>query len=316
MRTLARLLGLLAAIGLMLLTRLPVDAQSPDYEYFDQTGHNVQGEFLQFYRQALNPTQLYGYPVTEEFTRPDGERVQYFQRARFEFHPDATAGQRVSLTPLGTELYRPSNPVNIYSPFACRYYAETGYSVCFEFLEFFDANGGLVQFGLPVSPFQYQQDTIVQYFQNGRLEWQPWRPAGQRVVITDLGRMYFDRLREDPGLLPPVKPLNADIKPIVLSMHVSAFVQKAVTVPEDQQTIFIVVRDQRGQGIGDTDCTTDLRWPDGHSDSAYSRTDTHGVAVLQFHFKSQLQGNLISAEVTCGYNGLQSTTRTSFRIWY
>jgi hypothetical protein len=316
MRTLRWILGLLLAFSLLLVSGVNGRAQSQDYEYFDQTGHNVQGEFLQFYRQAVNPILIYGYPITEEFSRPDGLLVQYFQRARFEFHPELAEGQRVVLTALGAALYSPSNPVNINSTFACRYFSETGYSVCFEFWEFFDAHGGAMQFGLPVSPFEYHQDTIVQYFQKARLEWQPWKQAGQRVVITDLGRIYFDRLREDPGLLPPVKPLNASIRPLVLSLHVNAFVQKAVTLSQDQQTIFIVVRDQRGQSLPNIDCATDLMWPDGHRDSARSRTDSHGVALLQFSFKSQLQGNLISAEVTCGYNDLQDSSRTSFRIWY
>lgn len=316
MRILRRALGLILLLALLLGGRGSAFAQSQGYEYFDQTGHNVQGEFLKFYRQASNPTLLYGYPVTEEFTDREGLRVQYFQRARFELHPELDAGRRVVPTLLGVALYSPSNQLNIYSPFACRLFSETGYPVCFEFLEFFDANGGVEQFGLPISPFEYRQDTIVQYFQKARLEWQPWRSPGQRVVITDLGRIYFDRLREDPGLLPPVKPLNASTQPLVLAVRVNAFVQKAVTLAQDEQTIYIVVHDQRGQPLADTACTTQLEWPDGHRDSAASRTDSRGVARLQFSFNSQLQGNLISAEVTCGYDTLQGISRTSFRIWY
>lgn len=316
MRTLRGLPVLLLLLPLLFLSRGPAAAQSQDYEYFDQTGHNVQGEFLQFYRQAANPTLVYGYPVTEAFTAPDGLQIQYFQRARFELHPGLEAGHRILASALGSALYSPSNPLNIYNPLGCRYFSETGYSICFEFWEFFDANGGVEQFGLPISPFEYRQDTIVQYFQKARFEWQPGRQPGQRVVISDLGRIYFDNLGEDPGLLSPVKPLNASMQPAVLSMRVNAFVQKAVTLPQDQQTIYIAVQDQRGQALADAACLTRLQWPDGHLDVASARTDSHGVARLQFAFKSQLQGNLISADVSCGYQDLEASTRTSFRIWY
>jgi hypothetical protein len=310
MRTLSWPLRFLLLFCLLLSFGSPALAQALDYQYFDETGHNVQGAFLQFYRQASNPTLLYGYPITEEFTRPDGLRVQYFQRARFEYN------QRVSLTSLGAELYKPSNPVNVYSPLACRYFAETGYSVCFEFREFFDANGGFEQFGLPISAFENHEGTIVQYFEKARLEWQPWREAGQRVVISDLGRIYFDKAHEDPGLLPPAQPLNAIIRPLVLSLQVRAFVQKAVTLGADEQTIYIIARDQRGQPLSDAECTTDLTWPDGRFDSANSLTGAHGLALLPFTFSGQPQGQLVYAQVTCAFGGLSSRTYTSFRIWY
>lgn len=316
MRILRGLPFLLLLLPLLLPGRGSANAQAQDYEYFDETGHNVQGEFLQFYQQASNPTLIYGYPVTEEFTASEGLQIQYFQRARFELHPGLEEGRRVVATDLGVALYSPSNPLNIYNPLGCRYYSETGYSICFEFWEFFDANGGVEQFGLPISPFEYRQDTIVQYFQKARFEWQPWLPPGQRVVLADLGRIYFDRLGEDPGLLAPVKPLNASMQPAVLSLRVKAFVQKAVTLPQDEQTIYIVVHDQRGQGLAGAACLTRLEWPDGHLDVADARTDSHGVARLQFSFNSRMQGSLISAEVSCGYQDLESTTRASFRIWY
>ena len=129
--------------------------------------------------------------------------MQYFQRARFEYRADLPEGQRVQLTQLGRETYISTGPLNVNNTFACRTYAETGYAVCFAFLEFFDQYGGVAQFGYPISGFEYHENKIVQYFEKARLEWQPWKPEGQRVVVSDLGRMYFDKLGEDPGLISP-----------------------------------------------------------------------------------------------------------------
>ncbi|HVN15552.1 MAG TPA: hypothetical protein VMT73_07410 [Anaerolineales bacterium] len=271
---------------------------------------------MQFYRKAADPTLIYGYPLTEEFTSKDGLKVQYFQRARFEYHPDMPDSQRVQLTPIGANLYTPSIPLTFNNPFSCRLFSETGYSVCFTFLEFFDANGGIAQFGYPVSPFEYKDDVIVQYFQYARFEWQPWNPEGQRVVLTDLGLLYFDKMGEDPGLLPPTAPLDAIIQPQVLSLQIRAFVQKAVTLSSDQQTIFIVVQDQRSQPVSGAQCTTTVRWPDGHSDSNVISVNESGVAIVGLSFSNQPQGKLIYTDVSCSFNGLSGSTTTSFRIWY
>src|SRR5688572_16669635 len=175
-------------------------AQAVDSRYFSETGHNVSGEFLKFYEGNPNAIFLYGYPITEQFTSKDGKTVQYFQRARFEYHAEFPVGQRVLLTTVGRETFVSTGPVNVSGAFACRDYAETGYAVCFSFLEFFDTYGGTSQFGYPISSFEYHEDKIVQYFEKARLEWQPWRPEGQRVVVADLGRVYFDQLDEDPAL--------------------------------------------------------------------------------------------------------------------
>ncbi len=201
--------ALLALSVLSASTRLvPVRAQSADVLYFVETGHNLVGEFLQKYRSAANPLLVYGYPITEQFTSRDGRLVQYFQRARFEFRPELPAGQRVSLTPLGRALYSPLMQLNVFSSSACEYFAATAFWVCFDFLQFFRANGGAAQFGYPISPFEFHDGLVVQYFENARLEWQPSMPEGQKVLLTWLGRIYFNSLAEDPTLLAPVAPLT------------------------------------------------------------------------------------------------------------
>jgi hypothetical protein len=61
-------------------------------QFFPECGHSIGGAFLEYW-QRKNGLVIFGYPVSEELseTSPDGvERVvQYFQRARFELHPEA-----------------------------------------------------------------------------------------------------------------------------------------------------------------------------------------------------------------------------------
>ncbi len=66
-------------------------AARPGQVYFPQTGHNLGGRFLTYW-QANGDLAQFGYPLTEEAeeTLEDGQTytVQYFERARFELHPE------------------------------------------------------------------------------------------------------------------------------------------------------------------------------------------------------------------------------------
>ncbi len=311
-----RLATHLTLLIFVLASWAPVSAQtSIDTEYFSQTGHNVSGEFLSFYKSNPNSEFMYGHPITEQFTSRDGKTVQYFQRARMELDPSQPEGQRVKLTLLGREMYAPTGELNVGNAFACRKYDETGFSVCFAFLEFFDANGGVLQFGYPISGFEYHENKIVQYFERARLEWQPWRADGYRVVISDLGRAYFDQLGEDPALLAPVSPIN-NAPRVVTDLRVRAFVWKAVTLANDNQMFFVVVQDQNMQPVPNASCIAEVNWPNGAKDSTTIQSDKNGVGIVSLAFYNQPYGSLIYTEITCEYNALKSSTVTSFRIWY
>jgi hypothetical protein len=293
-----------------------VYAQTPENKYFTETGHNVNGDFLKFYNSNPNATFLYGYPITEEFTSKDGKKAQYFQRARFEYRSDLPEGQRVQVTPLGSLTYVSTGPLNVAAnTFACRTYSETGYAVCFAFLEFFDQYGSTTQFGYPISPFEYHENKIVQYFEKARLEWQPWKPEGQRVVVSDLGRVYFDKLGEDIGLIPPVKALD-NTPQTISKLQIRAFVWKAVTLATDSQLIFVIVQDQNQQPVANASCTSVVHWPDKRHESFTLTTNTNGVGMIPLSFASQPYGSLIYTDVSCVYGGLTGNTTTSFRIWY
>lgn len=313
--TLRRSLTLIFILFLLGTSWIPVRAQSSDNKYFSETGHNVRGEFLKYYDNNPNAIFLYGYPITEEFTSKDGKTAQYFQRARFEYRADLPEGQRIQVTALGNLTFVSTGNLNVTNTFACRTYVETGNAVCFAFLEFFDQYGGAAQFGYPISGFEYHENKLVQYFEKARLEWQPWKPEGQRVVVSDLGRVYFDKLGEDPGLIPPVKPLDNTIQ-TVISLQVRAFVWKAVTLTTDSQLIFVIVQDQNRQPVTNAHCTSIVHWADGHNDSYALTTNANGVSIISLSFTSQPYGSLVYADVSCAYNSLNGNTTTSFRIWY
>jgi len=309
-----KIFAIITAVCLLASGWVSASAQSTS-RYFNETGHNVRGEFLAFYESSPDALLLYGYPITEEFTSKDGLLVQYFQRARFEFHAELPAGERVQLSSLGQYTYDELNPLKFDNPFACREFTETGHTVCFAFLEFFDKYGGVAQFGYPISDFEYHENKLVQYFEKTRIEWQPWNFQGQWVVVSDLGRIYFDQNGEDIGLLAPVDPVNNAPK-LTTNLQIRAFVLKAVTLPTDNQSIFVIVQDQNGQPLSNANCSTVINWPGGGSNSYSVTTNSNGVGIYELPFNNQPFGSLVYADITCTYLDLIKTTSTSFRIWY
>jgi hypothetical protein len=308
----------LAALFVLLATLLSEPesavAQSTTVQFFPETGHYVKGEFLQFYRSVPDPRLVFGYPITEQITSRDSKTVQYFQRARFELRQDLPEDQRVQLTPVGQALYERADQLNLGNISGCELFP-TGYSVCLAFLDFFKTSGGAAQFGNPISPFEYHESLIVQYFENARLEWRADRPEGQRVVLTDLGRHYFDRLGEDPALLKPVSPLDATINPI-LSIKAHAFVARPLTGSTGQQAVYIIVQSQTLQAVSDATGKVTVRWTDGRVEEYYFTTNQAGLGRVTLNFSDQKQGELVPIDITVVYEGLGSRTRTSFRIWF
>ena len=75
---------------LVVLTLSPLSASANTIAgipiLFRETGHTLAYAFREFYdRQGGLP--IFGYPLTEVFIE-DGRPVQYFERARFEWHAE------------------------------------------------------------------------------------------------------------------------------------------------------------------------------------------------------------------------------------
>ncbi len=112
---------LLGRLGSMFVERdggpPPREAPREGCTYFEQTGYNVCGDFLNYWRShglnldgqpGFTPEEnlaLFGFPLTGEFeaTMENGSTriVQWFERARFERHPENNPPYNVLLTRLG-----------------------------------------------------------------------------------------------------------------------------------------------------------------------------------------------------------------------
>jgi thermitase len=175
-------------------------APLPGATYFVETGHNLSGGFRDYWN-AHGGLAIFGFPLSEEFTEvsaTDGRTytVQYFQRNRFEFHPENSDPNRVLLGLLGSELTRgrnfaPGAPIPNTS--TSQYFPETQHTLTDRFLAYWKAHGGLAIFGYPISEPIQEGNFQVQYFERNRFEYHPENAGTQYEVLlgllgTDLAR--------------------------------------------------------------------------------------------------------------------------------
>jgi hypothetical protein len=311
-KALRKFLGMVLILALLAGPVLGAAAQGEPDKYFPQTGFWVKGEFWQFYNNLDNADILLGYPISQEFTSVDGKTVQYFQKARLEL--DVT--QSVRLSPIGEALRKAqeaAGKLEVYNPMGCKLFSETGFSVCYDFLTFFEANGGVAHFGNPLTPFEYHDNLIVQYFQNGRLEWQPWKPEGQKVTVGDLGKAYFLLVNENPSALDVEDGGNLQK---LLTLRPRVFTLKPVTRSDDQQTLFIVAQDQVWKPVAGAEIAIKVTWPDGSLRTDRQVTNAFGVVRYELPVKNQPIGGIVLVDVVVSFGGVEGKTSASFRIWY
>ncbi len=179
----------------------------PGARYFSETGHNVANGFL-YYWQQNGGLERFGYPISEEFVE-DGLTVQYFERAKFEYHPELRGTPyEVQLTLLGRSLTsgRVFEPVPAFSSTFDRwYFPETGHSLAYGFLRYWLQNGGLPIFGYPISEEFDERNSedgkvyTVQYFERQRFEYHPEHRGTRFEVLLGLLGKEMARAR---GYLP------------------------------------------------------------------------------------------------------------------
>ncbi len=185
----------------------------PSTHYFEATSHNVPDIFYRYW-EANGGLSRFGYPLTEaimELSETDGETylTQYFERARFEHHPEHAGTQyEVLLGLLGSERTAHRQHEAEFQPVDAPpdtddvdYFTETGHTLRGGFRTYWYANGGLPVFGFPISERIHERSEtdgethLVQYFERNRMEWHPeFEGTEYEILLGHLAReILIDR---------------------------------------------------------------------------------------------------------------------------
>ena len=210
--TLLMLVGMLlpmtvssAAAPLATAAQAPTSSPTTDPYWFPETGHYLSGRFRQYWEER-GGLFVFGFPLTETYyeVSTDGNTylTQYFERARFEYHPENAAPYDVLLTLVGNEVTADRRGEEPFVPVANpndgrAYFADTGHTLGGAFLDFWTQYGGLQNFGFPLSEEFVELNSVdgkpytVQYFERGRWELHPEIADPKYAVL--LGLMGLER---------------------------------------------------------------------------------------------------------------------------
>jgi hypothetical protein len=231
--------AIVLALVLLLASMSAVSAQETSEETLAQWAdahlcdyYEVTDKYLCFgfraYWNQYGGLEIFGYPISNEMV-VDGMTIQYFERARFEWHPGVWPERHDVLQGLlGVEV---TAHLAGTGPFAratkakdCVYFEETGHNVCDVFLKRWNMSGGLPVFGYPISEAFTEDGMLVQYFQRQRMEHQPgvW-PERHDVLLGLLGvQVYKDVPAPPPPPPPPPGPeVEAIAENLVQPRHVT-----------------------------------------------------------------------------------------------
>jgi len=214
-------------VSLLLLTWAPVRLHAaPADRLFPETGWRVGGQLLAFW-EAGGGLPVFGLPLGPEQISASGLRVQQFERARLELHPEHAAPYTVELGRQGADLlaragrdWRHETRTSALTG-QCSAFAETGREVCGPFLAYWRRHGlelgdpgisgreSLALFGLPLTTAAVEslpsgEQRITQWFERARFEYHPLNPDPYKVL---LGRLGAELTGEPPPLPRPIVEL-------------------------------------------------------------------------------------------------------------
>ena len=244
------------------------DADWEDVRFFPETGHWINGIFLGKYINSLDPSEIYGKPITEVFVdKNSGSQVQYFEKSRFEADINEFGEEFVNITKLGSYFYHPGPSLEPPAISGCKYFQGSEYPVCYDFLAYFEKYGAIEQFGVPISGFETHDGWIVQYFENSRFEWRPDLEENGMVYVSNLGYDYFFAIEEDTTML--YAEIQEAIPVTQFDLHITIDVLFPINQVVNNVDILVIVQDQYLNPIQDALLVYQVIYPNGSSEMYY-----------------------------------------------
>ncbi len=316
---------IIAAVLVLGLLGLPAQygLTQSNGDFTKESGHVVAPEFLSFFN-TRGGVMIFGYPITEPFLER-GIKVQYFQHARLEYHPANPDPYRIQLGLLGDELKygrKRVDPPQI--PNRQRhYFAETGHTVSYAFLDFFRKYGGIDIFGYPITEMYYEDGRIVQYFQRMKLEWHPDNRSAP-VQIGKMGEVYLNAFRNlfPPEALRPVSAAPIPAQTVVvqptLQLRATVSLRYSVMGKDNKQTVSVLVTDDKGAAIANAQVQIQFVSPSGANAGASPAllTDARGFVRTEVPLTGGQAGERIVVRAAVTSGGASTSAENVFLLWW
>jgi len=259
----------------------PDELPSPDdpsHHYFPETQHVVSYTFLDFFRDN-GGLDIFGYPRSEMIYEDD-RVVQYFQRARMEWHRDRPRGQQIILTKLG-EIY-------------------------------------VERFSIPAEPDRRlpapaRGEGWAQYASRVFLPLILADTEPRRASPTPRAP---SPAMPSPTATSVATPSPAATSSNVTRLDVSASVRYPITGRTGTQTAFIYVNDQRGRPVAGAEANLVIHYQSGDVTCVARPTDGSGFTRCSFEIPSPPVGKRVVIDITVTYQGLTASTQTFFMPWW
>ncbi|HEX6385499.1 MAG TPA: hypothetical protein VF177_12585, partial [Anaerolineae bacterium] len=269
-------------------------------------GIPVAPEFETFY-EAYGGHRVFGKPVTDAFApEENGRLVQYFQTMRLEYDDDT---ESIVVYPLGQWAREGlGEKVELED--------ETAEA---EFQAFYDEHNGEQLFGERIPPLLREDDLLVQYFRNARLEWHPELPPDQRVQVGLLGQAHFDA----EMIFTYRKMLLAQPVPLagISQVDVFAFVEAPILYAGEEQVLYVTVLTPAGRPVDGITVAVQImaEGTEANQDvQVIGETDERGKTVTTLDLEDIPPGQQVQLLVLtyASNDNAIGRTRLTFKTWW
>ncbi len=321
---------------------------------FPETGKQVCEPFLGYWQSHGGLAQQ-GLPLSDaanETNTDNGQTylTQYFERARFEYHPEIADPQyQVLLGLLGNEQllakYPGGRPAVASTGVNC--FAQTGRCVDDRFFAYWQAHGGLAQQGLPISEsFDETNPTDgrtyrTQYFERARFEYHPEiADPTYQVLLGLLGREQFTArypvglpggaspsptppstapapapsASPAPAPAPSASPVPSTApapSPVADTFQVTASVSNASPTQNTRVTVTARLANN-GQGVAGATLNTTWHYKTTTPGCTGGPSGGDGTVSCTRDISTASKGYTVVIDVVVSYQGRTYTTTTSF----
>lgn len=346
-----RRLSIVVVMFVLVVFRLPVSLRAAD-QCYPQTQQCISGRFAAFWN-TNGALPVFGYPITaqgNELNRDTNQTylTQWFERNRFEQHPENKAPYDVLLGRLGDDRLRQlgrdwqTEPRESGPQAGCLWFDATGHNVCNQapgkgFLAYWQANGlrdpllnaygkSLALFGLPLTTPKMETnssgDTVLtQWFERARFEWHPDKPDPYKVLLGLLGNEVHGASpapspQPSPGPSPSTPPVPTPDGACAQNAPAPAEGAQAwmtVTNPATRSDTTLCVRLLRnGQVIAGAQASGVAYYKSTNTALGPATTGPDGVAAMTFSIGGASPGFTVRVDATVVYAGQTYTASTSF----